>query len=376
MLHRKNLISFLLTFLILLFGIIGYSLLLQQKSGAKLIPSKSVPLRTIKVKKAVAQTVTSYIPVDGRVSTLEQVHLSANVAGQIMPISNQLRKGKFFEKGALLFEIDRQKAIYNLNAQRGTLLNAIIQLMPDLKGDYPEAHLKWKQYLDDFQVEKLVKDLPEITNEKEKYFIATQNIFERFYKIKSAEVQLAEYLIYAPFSGVITTINTFPGSTVMPGTPLATIINTQQFELEATISEVDLSFIKTGSKVSLSATSANKKWIGKVLRIGAEIDPVTQSIPIYIQVSGTDLKNGLYLNGQIEGVDIAAVFSIPKQYVFNQNYIHLVKDSIITSSKINIRYQDEQFIYADAFPTNPWIVYESPRGIYKEQKIIPMPIKE
>ncbi len=369
---RKTIISTILTFLIFLGGMAAYKILsTPEESIAATIVKKATP-RKITAYQINAQSASNFIPIDGRISAYEQVNLSANVSGILLPTSKVTKKGMYFQKGELLFDIDQRKAVFNLNAMRSSLMNAITLMMPDLKIDYPNAYLNWKNYLDNFEIEKSVKALPEISSEKEKYFVGVRNIHNIYYNIKSAEAQLADFKIYAPFSGVIAQTNIFPGSMVMPGQPLASMINTAHYELEAPITEENLDDVKIGNVVELIGTSGNKKWTGKVVRIGNTIDPATQSIPVYIKLSGQGLKEGMYLKGKIKGKSLPNVITLPKKSIVNQEFIYTLKDSTLYLQKIEIQNSDDKNVFAKQLSPETWIVKDDPRGLFNGQKVVPI----
>lgn len=373
---RKTIISFFLTLLILIVGMGTYkALTIKEEAEVEATPA-SVALREVQVRKLSAASANNPIAIDGRLRAFERVQLSSSVSGILLPASKTLKKGMFVKKGDLLFDIDQRKMVYNLHASRSTLLNAITLIMPDLKSDHPEAYTQWKHYLDEFDVEGSIKTLPTVTSEREKYFVASRNIYNLYYNIKSAEEQLKDYRIYAPFSGVITRADVFPGMMLMPGQPLAAMINTGHFELEATVTETALDQLKIGNTVDLQAVNTSKNWKGKVVRIGNQIDPVTQSIPIYIRVSGKGLREGMYLSGQINGQALSNVIELNKKIVVDQSFVYSLKDSILHLQKIAIQNETGNHVYATPLLDAPWIVHENPRGLYEGQKVIPIFIKD
>lgn len=370
--QRKWIISLMLTFFLLLIGMIGYRLMSRNNNTLEATEKPKERLRSVSVTQFAAGAAENYIAIDGRLSAYEQVHLVANVSGILLPTSKEIKKGKFFKKGDLLFDIDQRKAKFNLFALRSNLLNAITLIMPDLKLDYPTAFEHWKAYLEDFEVEEAVKPLPEVSSEQEKYYVAAKNIYQLYYNIKSAEATLSDFKIYAPFSGVITFANVFPGTLVMPGQALATIINTSRYELEAPVAEQDLKYLKRGNTVNLQADGSAASWLGKVERLGNQIDPVTQSIPVYISVSGKGLREGMYLRGQVKGNPLQDVVKIPKSLIVNQTYLFTLQDSLLSLTPLTIETRDDEFVYLNNFSLDHWVVISPPEGLFAGQKVIPI----
>ena len=368
---RKLVISVILTILILTLGMIAFKVLGSKKEPVKKNFANAKEIREVEVSQFSSENADNNIIIDGRLNSYKTVNLASKVTGQLASSGKAFKKGTYYEKGELLFDIDQREARYNLYALRSNLLNQITQIMPDLKLDYPQAFQNWKNYLDAFNVESSVKALPTITNEQEKYFVASKNIYNTYYSIKSSEARLSDYQIYAPFSGIVTAANVFEGSLISPGQQLGTLTSSGYYELEAPLAESQLQYVKTGQKVELTSELTGKKWTGKVNRISSTIDPTTQSIPLFIGVSGAGLREGMYLKGKLKGSTLKAVAAIPKDIIVNQNYIYSVQDSSISQIKLEIVSRDEVFVYATGLDPTKWIVKSTTAGLYEGQKVSP-----
>ncbi len=368
---RKWAISGGLTFAILLIGMVVYQLLANQKGPLDTLKDAQEQLRTVEVQQYQPTAAPHQIPIDGRLTAYEQVNFFANVSGILLPSSKVLKEGTFVRKGELLFDIDQRKWVFNLNAQRSQLLNRITLMMPDLKLDYPAAYPQWLAYLEQFEVDQPVQALPALEDEQVKFFIASKNIQQQYYAIKNLEASLSDFKIYAPFSGTITNAMVFPGTMVNPGQHLGAMINTSRFELKASISEVDLPYIKVGRSVRLSADQLDMKWKGTVQRISSQIDPNTQNIPIFVSVTGKHLKEGMFLNGSIEGAPLEEVVTLPTTIITNQNFVYLLQDSTLVLYELSIVKRNPDFVYANNIKPDQWVVCSPPAGLFEGQQVIP-----
>ena len=350
---------------------IAFKALSAKKEPVKKNLTKTIELREVEVSQFTTENANNNIAIDGRLNSYKTVDLASKVAGQLADTGRAFKKGAYYEKGELLFDIDQREARYNLFALRSNLLNQITQIMPDLKLDYPQAFENWKTYLDNFNIEASVKTLPTITNEQEKYFVASKNIYNTYYSIKSSEARLSDYQIYAPFSGVVTQANVFEGSTISPGQQLGTLTSSGYYELEAPLSEAQLNQVKIGQQVDLTSDLTGKKWTGKVNRISSTIDPTTQSIPLYIGVSGSGLKEGMYLKGNLKGNSLQKVATLPKALIVDQEYAYTVIDSTVSLLKLEIVSRDAQSVYVSGLSPDQWIISSTTAGLYKGQKVSP-----
>ena len=336
MTKRKLIVSLVASLIIIAVGAALFNYLSKQKKSN--IKTTEVEVATVYVTTQTfpARTVKSKIEIDGRLNAYQKITLSAEANGKLEDISTVWREGSYFKKGDLLFRVESTDEQLTLYAQRSSLLNAITQIMPDLKFDYPDAFVKWKTYLDNFEIEKNTPDLPAIDNQQEKYYVAGKNIYNLYYGIKSAEERLNNFSVYAPFSGVFMQVNTYPGSLVSPGTQLASIMNSSQYELQAPISMENFNLINIGQQVTLREESLNKDYTGRISRIGRQIDQTTQSIPVYISVSGSGLRDGMYLKGQLAGSAVKDVTALPLEAIVNQNQIYILEEGAIREKSVEM----------------------------------------
>ena len=366
---RKNLISIILTLLII--GGAGF-LARQMASQKESTVSEDSPKKTrrkVSVQQFQSNSSSNAISIDGRLQAHDRVAVTSKVQGILQNNNKSLRAGRFVEEGEVLFIIDGQEEGFNLKSQRANLMTSITQMMPDLKFDYPQSFQAWDNYLRGMDVEQSIKPLPEPINDQEKFFVAGRNIYNQYYAIKGLETRMRNYTIYAPFSGIITEVNVFPGALVNVGQALATMINTATYELIAPVELSNLKYVKPGQSVKLSSDEMNRSWNGKVSRIGSLIDQATQNLPLYISVSGQGLKDGMYLKGQIKGSQLADVYKIPKGVFDSTNSIYVVQDSTIVKKDVESVKRLEEEILVKGISADDWIITSALTGLFEGQKV-------
>lgn len=366
---RQRILSAIFTLVILILGMLMYRNFANREHVSYANLSKK-DVRMVDTENFNLTSTRVTIDIDGRLKSIDQVDLNAEVSGKLLPMKKRFKEGVFYKKGELIFKIDDTDAKYNLLALRSNLLTSITQMMPDLKFDYPEAFQRWKSYLNNYDVTQAINLLPEIQNEQVKYYVAGKNILNQYYSIKSQEDRLSDYRIYAPFSGIVTASNVSPGSLVAPGANLGSIINISSFELAAPVALADLKYISIGQNVDLFSEALDKQWKGRVSRIGNLIDPATQNIPIYISLSGKGLNQGMYLRGTIKGKAIESVYEIPEELIVNQNFIYVVKDSTIQYKRVEIINRQDGAVYARGIESNDDVVISSVNGLFMGQKVV------
>lgn len=322
-------------FLVLFGSIATARFMSQQKEPPKRKASTALVKRVDTLRTKVG-TISSSLEVQGELAAYDKIDLFAEVSGALKSTSRPFKVGSYFPKGSILISVDQEEAKLNLLSQKSNLLNAITQLMPDLKIDYPESFSHWQQYLDDFELEAPIKAFPEPANKQEKYFIASRNLYSQYYTIKSAEERLSKYKMYAPFSGVITQAGINEGAVVRAGQKLGELMSTNRYELVTTVPLRDLKYIEQGSSVRLYSEDVSGNWNGRVKRINNQVETGTQTVKVFIEVGGEHLKEGMYLRGSLSASDIKGATSIPRNLLVNQNAVYVVKDSVLTLQEVQL----------------------------------------
>lgn len=276
------------------------------------------------------------LEIQGQLAAFEKIDLFAEVSGPLLSSARAFKEGSYFPKGAVLISIDDEEARLTLLSQKSSLLNALTQLMPDLKVDHPASFPQWRAYLDKFELEKPLPLFPTAMSPEEKHFIASRNLFSQYYNIKSAEERLNKYTISAPFSGVITQAAINPGAVVRSGQKLGELMNTANYELEATVALRDLKYIKVGSRVKLYSEDIAGQWQGQVKRVSDQVNPGTQTVKVFISVSGEQLREGMYLRGEVEGSRIEQAARLPRNLLIGPDQVYVWRDSSLQLQTVQV----------------------------------------
>lgn len=365
---RKNIISGIITAIILFVGFMIFQFFLAQKKSTVSDTVTKNERRKVQLSNFSLADAINTIEIDGRLNAHERVNITSKVQGIMQP-GISIKVGKYYKKGTLLYSIDNREASYNLKALKASLMTAITQMMPDIKFDYPQSFDKWQKYLTDFNVDRSIQALPKPSNDQEKYFVSGRNLENQYYQIKSLETKLADYNIYAPFSGVVTATNVFPGALISPGQVLCNMINTSLYEIQAPVALQDLQYVKVGQKVVLKSTELAKEWTGTVSRIGTQIDAATQNIPLFITVSGSGLKDGMYLKGTLTGKSLTDVIKLPKNIFLSPNSIYVIEDSTLTTKTVEPIKRGSDYVLIKGLLPNEKVVTGSLAGLYDGQKV-------
>ncbi|MEM7573849.1 MAG: efflux RND transporter periplasmic adaptor subunit [Bacteroidota bacterium] len=327
-------------------------------------------LKTVSTRTVENGPIITTLDLQGQLQAYNKIALFAEVGGTIEETGRPFKVGTYFPQGSVLLRMDDQEARFNLQAQRATLLNSIARIMPDLKIDYPAAATNWEAYLTNLQMDSATPELPEVTDQSARLFIAGQNIYTQYYTIKSLEDRLAKYSLYAPFGGVLTSTSVDQGAVVRAGQQIGELMATGYFELVATVPLSQLDFLRVGAPVQLYSNDLDGEWSGEVKRIGDQIDVASQTVPVYIGVRGRNLREGMYLQGQAEAQEMQEVAEIDRDLLLNDNEVYVVEnDSLLRLHPVDVRKINRETVIVGGLPDGAELLVSDPAGAYDGMKV-------
>jgi len=271
--------------------------------------------------------------ISGRVIAKNETQLFAEVQGLILPNSISMKQGISFRKGQTLLSIESEEFRLNLQSEKSAFLNIITGIMPDLKSDYQDNYQEWLLYLDNIDINEPLAELPSTKSKGEKFFVTSRGVYTSFYRLKAQENRLSKFTIRAPYTGIITNAMVDVGGLVSPGQPLATIIS-NEFEIESGVSVKLAAQLKVGEKITFSSNEMPGSWVGTLIRVGGTIDAQTQNIPVYFQISGQNIKPGMYLRGAYESASFDDVYVIPSSALGRDQAVLILRGDLIISKPI------------------------------------------
>lgn len=281
----------------------------------------------------------------GRLLAKNRMQVFAEVQGIMQSTSKVFKPGTKYSKGDVLVSIYKKDFEAQVLAQKSGFQSLIASIIPDLRLDYPEAYEKWNHYLKDFDINKSLADLPKTSSDQEEYFIAGRNIYTTFYTVKNLEIRLKLYTISAPFSGVLSQANVTPGTLVRPGQKLGEFIDPGVYELEVSVSKSLLPSLKVGKEVRIvDEDGTGEEYQGEIARINSVVDPNNQTIQIYIDVKGDNLKEGMYLRAFMSGEQKENAFEFARTLLVDESKVFVANNSKLELKDVNILHKTQNTV--------------------------------
>lgn len=201
---------------------------------------------------------------DGRIRvqlvSRDEVELSSQIAGRIATLP--FRDGDAFHAGQTLVSLDC--ALYNAQLHRA-------QAESEAAQELLQADTKLAQF----------------------HSVGELEVAQARGKAKASAAEVAymqatvrNCTISAPFSGRVVKRSAAPDQFVEAGKPLLTIVDTSHLEWKMIVPSKWLAWLKTGHALSVQVDEVGKTYAARVVRIGARVDPVSQTVDVTAALAG------------------------------------------------------------------------------------------
>lgn len=345
----------------------------------KLIMSKPVPktneqaqrLLNVKAEKAENTNYDSNVKYRGRISSYENISLSAEVSGKIMQGDIPFKTGQKFNKNDLLIRVYNEDVKAALMAGKSSFMRTLSAILPDISFDFPEEYSKWKEFFSMVKVDKNLPVLPETKSEQEQIFLASKGVLTEYYSLRQQEINLTKYAINAPFDGSFKKVNREIGAVASMGAELASIIRTDKLEVIVPVLPKDAKWIKLGNPVNLIGINTNKS--GKVSRISDFVDASTQSVNIYINYYPKG--NNSFLEGEFIDIEFkiskkVSGIMIPREALLDNNQIYIINNDILKLKPVKVERSLSDHFIISGIINGEIVVMESLADIPEGTRVI------
>ena len=121
-------------------------------------------------------------------------------------------------------------------------------------------------------------------------------------RVASAQKNLDNTVVKAPYDGIVSERQVNPGDIVAPGAPLFTVVDPGTMRLEGTVPADQLGAVRIGAPVKFSVTGyPGRTFTGAITNIYPSADPQTRQVRLYARIpnAGRGLVAGLYATGRV-----------------------------------------------------------------------------
>ncbi|ABC28323.1 Membrane-fusion protein [Hahella chejuensis KCTC 2396] len=315
-------------------------------------PQKEHPQPAISVETQTLQTEVFPVRIStfGIVQPRTQSAIVAQVSGQVMDVSPNLRDGGFFAKGEVLLKVDPVDYQVQLRIAEGAVTEAKLALA--------EEEARVRQAKKDWEKIGGVKNASDLALRKPQLAAAQARVQTAIAQLTQARINLERTEIKAPYAGRVLKKQVDLGSVVSPQTTLAEIYATDYVEVRLPLNNTDLGFIDLpeqrrggeppGVTIFNNLASTKESWRGKIVRTEGAIDATTQQLYVVAQIDDPfglqdaeryPLKIGQYVSAEIQGRRLPEALVIPVSTIYQGSYVYVAKGDVLHRQNIEIGWQ-------------------------------------
>lgn len=272
---------------------------------------------------------------EGNVQPSVETKLVAQVAGEVIDVSDSLVAGGEFSKGDILLRLDPRD--YEIAVTRSQA--AMSRAEAEQRFAAEEAARIKSLYGDE------LASIAELQNAERLLAVANAALADAKAALMRATVDLERTVFKAPFNGRVRGENVDAGQFVAKGSMIATLYDTDRLQVRLPLADsqlayLDASYAQTGlagdtpANVLLTADYAGdtQTWSAKLLRTEGDISVKSRFLYVIVEVTNTLSSNGvrlpvgLFVDAAIEGRTMDNLVSVPRTALRPDNSVMIINE--------------------------------------------------
>lgn len=276
-----------------------------------------------------ARDLRRLLPLSGSLRAVNQASVKAKVAGEVREVL--VREGEAVKAGQVLIRMDASDYQARVDQAKGALLAARGQL--DIAAKTRDNN---KALLDKGFISKNAFD-----NAESQYGIARANVESARGALDVAQKALADTVIRAPISGLVSSRSVQPGEKVSVDNRLLDVVDLSQMELEAAVPASDIMHVALGQEVQVKVEGMPQTLAGKVARINPATQTGSRSIMTYIQVENPQgaLRVGMFAEARLTVAKKAGVLTLPQSAIrtdAGSAFVYAIENSKLVQKPVTL----------------------------------------
>lgn len=313
------------------------------------VSTQNIQRSTVSVVKVDATSYSAHITGYGELKPHFSLSLTTEVSGKVRQVSPALEVGQTVKKGEWLVKLDQvdylaavKQAEQNLATENMNLLEEERQgiqvksewLASGMKGE-PDSELVFRK--------------PQLETAHARYDYAKAALI-------SAQKNLKQTVITAPFDALVTMRSIALGSYVQAGNDVTTLYSTDRLEVAVPLSNKDwLILADNDSLLSqpaiLKSVESDVTWSGRVLRAEQHVDSNSRQRSLIVAIDAPlsqtpSAFSGTFVSMSIEGKKVDNIWKLPNSALSQRGDVWYVKaDSTLAKFSADTLFAQDGFIF-------------------------------
>ena len=350
----KLMIKIVLPICLILAGVAGWNYFKSKEPKMKRKPPQrqAIVVETISMKPG---NYISSVQVMGRVMPEKEIILKSKVSGEVVSISPKFVQGGVMKKGATLLTLEGSDYRIEVQKAKSALDKALSHLAIE-KGSQKIAKEELKLIN---EASKGMVEATDLALRKPQLIQAKAEVDRARADLEKARLNLSRTKVIVPFNALVLERQVNTGSLVTTQGTIATLVDVDNYRVEALVPPDRLSALriseKTGSEAVIRSQYSNQTWHGKVVRTTGKMTSKSRMAGVIILV-----PDPLGLNGQgntpklllddhvdvkISGELLENVFSIPRVILRDGNTVWVYNSGVLEIKKVSLAWKEDGRVF-------------------------------
>jgi len=335
---RRFAIAITVLLAVALAAAIGVRIYKKQQEGRDNDKNAVVALEFAPADVAVAETkpLSRWLPVSGALQPVRQATVKSKVSGEVRAIT--VREGDAVQAGQVLARMDTADLESKLIERQGQLQSAKAQLAMAEKTLSSNQKLLKQSFISQNAFD----------NSESNMNVTQGSVMSAEANVRLAQNAIKDAVATAPLSGIVAKRHVQPGEKVAFDTPLVTVVDLKEIELQAMVPAVDIPELRPGMPVELAVDGfGDRKFAGRIERINPSTEPGTRAILVFVGVPNpnNELRGGMFSTGRVGLAASVPVLSLPAVAVrveAGQTFVWTIEDGKLVKRMVVVGRRDEE----------------------------------
>jgi membrane fusion protein (multidrug efflux system) len=272
----------------------------------------------------------------GTVQAVSQATVRSKVSAEVRVVA--VREGDRVRAGQILVEFDTAHLRMQLAERRATLESARAQLAQTERTREVNAQLVKQNF-----ISQNAFDTADAAHRAQRAMVAAAEA-----QLEQVKLLLGDAVVRAPISGLVAKRHVQPGEKVAFDTPLMSIVDLAQLEVQAQAAVSDIPQVNLGARAEVEVEGLGERtFAGKVERINPSAEPGSRTINVYVGLSNDDvlLKAGMFARVRLRVQRDKEVVALPLSAIQNeagQTIVWVIDDGKLVKKVVTIGRRDER----------------------------------
>jgi len=283
-----------------------------------------------------SKPLSRWLPVSGTMQPVRQATVKAKVSGDVRHIT--VREGDTVQAGQMLVRVDTADLEARLIERQGQLESAKAQLALAEKTLSTNQKLLKQNFISQTAFDSSESNMN----------VTRGSVMSAEAQVKLAQNALKDSVATAPLSGIVAKRHVQPGEKVAFDTPLVTVVDLKEIELQAMVPSIDIPELKPGMAVDLAVDGfGERRFSGRIERINPSTEPGTRAFLVFVGVPNpnNELRGGMFATGRISLAASPPVTSLPAGAVrteAGQTFVWAIDDGKLVKRMVVVGRRDEE----------------------------------